>query len=123
MPADQLQRDKAVTGPSKALTPAGQTWLRTRMSAETMTGVVIASRLGVTTKHMSQLLNGRVPMSDALADQIANILGVSATPLKAMRFDGHPARIEFPAKPTGDVTFGSGYEPDEPMEGWWAGHG
>ncbi len=52
-----------------------------------ITGAELARRLGCTEKHVSQLINGRVPLSTDMALQLEQVLGISAQFWSALEFN------------------------------------
>jgi transcriptional regulator with XRE-family HTH domain len=100
------------------LLPGGKEWVERRMAERGLTVTALASRLGISRKHASNLLNGQVPMTDEMAERLAGALGLDAVLLGCMRHDGvvvTRSLDEIPPDPrvivVGDI--------NEPMEGWF----
>jgi transcriptional regulator with XRE-family HTH domain len=108
--AATLDADKPV------LLPVGQEVLRDAMQARGLSVTALAAQLGVSRKHLSNVLNGRAPLVEPLAHRLASAVEVDPVLLEAaIRV---PRRIPLARHGAmkgwivahGDLT--------EPMEGW-----
>ena len=70
LPAADLDADKPV------LLPVGRDYLRDAMRARRMTVTSLAAALGISRKHLSNVLNGRAPLIDPLLRRLCRALGV-----------------------------------------------
>lgn len=108
-----------VTSPIKdTLLPHGRFLVERPMRAQGLSVTGLAVRLGVSRKHLSNILGGKVPLSEDLAERLALALDLDPTHLIILRHDGivppplsamKPMRIEILCDPT------------EPIEGWFEG--
>jgi plasmid maintenance system antidote protein VapI len=98
------------------LLPVGRGLIERAMAERGLTITALALRLGISRKHASNLLGGRAPMTDALAERIAAALGLGPAMLRVLRHDGvvpGPRRLrrDDGIRILGDVR--------EPIEGWF----
>lgn len=109
-PLATLDQDKP------ALLPVGRDLLRRAMQARGMSVTALASDLGVSRKHLSNLLHGHAPLHEPLLGRLAAAVGVDPVLLGATIRAPHRA---LPAQhgamkgwivAHGDLT--------DPMEGW-----
>jgi transcriptional regulator with XRE-family HTH domain len=70
-PAATLGADKPV------LLPVGQELLRRAMRARGLSVTAVAATLGVSRKHLSNVLNGRAPIAMAPMQQLCQALGIA----------------------------------------------
>ncbi|MCA8951141.1 MAG: HigA family addiction module antidote protein [Planctomycetes bacterium] len=68
------------------LSPPGEI-LGEAMEERGVTGAELARRLGCTEKHVSQLVNGRVPLTTDMALQLEQVLGISAQFWNSLEFN------------------------------------
>jgi antitoxin component HigA of HigAB toxin-antitoxin module len=110
MPAAKIDTDKPV------LRPAGQKYLRKAMAAHGKTVTALAAELGISRKHLSNVLNGRAPLIDPLLHRLCRALLISPALLVCLLDRG--VRVE-PA-PHGFMKGSIVWHGDltEPMEGW-----
>ena len=107
---------KPATALKGALLPGGRTWIERRMAELDLTVTALALRLGVSRKHLSNILNGGVPVTDEMRERLAKALGLDAILLACMLHDGVTVFRPLPTAPThririlGDIL--------EPIEGW-----
>jgi transcriptional regulator with XRE-family HTH domain len=97
------------------LLPVGREMAFRAMAERGLTITELAVRLGISRKHASNLLHGRVPLGDSMAERLAQALGFDEGELADLRHDGvippplatiPPMRIRLLADPT------------EPIEDW-----
>ena len=109
-PAADLDADRPV------LLPVGRDLVRRAMRARGLTVTALAAELGISRKHLSNILNGHAPLIEPLAQRLAHATGVDPVLLRATI---RPPRRVQPARhgfmkgwivAHGDLT--------EPMEGW-----
>ena len=110
LPIAALEHDKPV------LLPVGQELLRAALRAKGQTVTALAAELGISRKHLSNILNGHAPLVEPLAHRLAEAADVDPVLLGATI---RPPRRAPPARhgfmkgwivAHGDLT--------EPMEGW-----
>lgn len=111
LPAAKLVADKPV------LLTGGQDYVRKQMRARGSTVTALARELGISRKHLSNVLNGHAPLIDPLLRRLCRTLGISPSFLVCLLDDGvrpGPESSYGCMKGTivwhGDLT--------EPMEGW-----
>jgi transcriptional regulator with XRE-family HTH domain len=112
MPAVRIDTDKPV------LRPAGQTYVRKAMAAHGKTVTALAAELGISRKHLSNVLNGRAPLIDPLLHKLCRALLISPLFLVCLLDRGvrpEPGQSSYGCMKGsilwhGDLT--------EPMEGW-----
>ena len=99
-----------------ALLPHGRFLVERAMRAGGLSVTGLALRLGVSRKHMSNVLGGKVPLVEGLAVRLAVALDLDPVHLTILRHDGivpppldsmKPMRIEILGDPT------------EPIPGWF----
>lgn len=90
-----------------ALTPNGQRYLRQLMEEQGRTVSALAVELGISRKHLSNVLNGRVPLIPPLLGQVCRMLSADEGLVGALRDRG---RIADPA-------------PHGFLRGWVVAHG
>jgi len=96
---------------------AGQSYLRRLMRKRGLTVTALAAELGISRKHLSNALNGCVPLLDPLLGRLCQALEIDRTLLVCLLDDGvrPPARSAYGCmKGTIEVN----EDPTEPMEGW-----
>lgn len=86
LPASKLDSGKPV------LLAAGQSYLRKVMRERGMTVTALAKEVGVSRKHLSNVLNGRAPLIDPLLHRLCRALGVTSAFLVC--FLDHGVRLE-----------------------------
>jgi len=98
------------------LLPPGQDMVRAALRARGQTVTGLAAELGVSRKHVSNLVNGRVPLVDPLRARLCALLRIEPELMACLVHDG---RTDAPAPHgamkgtvvvSGDLT--------APMEGW-----
>ena len=95
----------------------GQSYLRTLMREHGLTVTALAAELGISRKHLSNVLNGSVPLLDPLLGRLCQALAIDRSLLVCLLDDGvrAPARSAYGCmKGTIEVN----QDPTEPMEGW-----
>jgi len=98
------------------LLPVGRDLVRRAMQERNLSVTALAAKIGVTRKHLSNVLNGHVPPSVALLRALGDASGVDSVLLFCLlrrRPGPKPARygsMKGSIKVIGD--------PTEPMEGW-----
>jgi lambda repressor-like predicted transcriptional regulator len=98
------------------LLPHGRYLVTKAMRERGLTVTKLAVELGISRKHLSNMLNAAVPLGEELADRIAAALDLAPEHLRVLRHDGViPAdldRVEpFPITIIGD--------PTEPIPDWF----
>ena len=99
-----------------ALLPVAQELLRDALRARGKTVTALASELGISRKHLSNVLNGRAPLSLPLMQALGAAVGVEPALLVCLLDRGpepEPARYGF-MKGTIEVLC----DPTEPMTDW-----
>jgi transcriptional regulator with XRE-family HTH domain len=112
LPASKLESGKPV------LIAAGRSYLRKVMRERGMTVTALANELGISRKHLSNVLNGRAPLIDPLLNRLCRALGVA--PAFLIGFLDHGERLE-PGESSYGCMRGSVVWHDdltEPMEDW-----
>jgi DNA-binding XRE family transcriptional regulator len=109
-PAATLGAEKPV------LLPVGRELLRRAMGARGLSVTALAAQLGVSRKHISNVLNGHVPPSLALLRALGDAAGVDPVLLFCLleRGAGPEPAPYGSMKGTIDVLG----DPTDPMEGW-----
>lgn len=103
--------------PNWKLLPNGQRYLRSEMERRSATVTSLALRLGISRKHLSNIVNGRVPLVEPLLTRLAKAARADAYLLGLMRDRGYyPGRPDVYGCMAGTVTLLA--DPTEPMEGW-----
>ncbi len=98
------------------LSPVGQDVLRDAMRARGKTVTALAAELGISRKHLSNVLNGRAPLIDPLLRRLCDAAGAEAELIICLLDYGPEPRPDpygfMPGRIVahGDLT--------EPMEGW-----
>ena len=67
------------------LTADGQRYLRARLEEAGKTVTALALELGISRKHLSNVLNGRVPLMEPLIDRLARAAGADVEALRIFR--------------------------------------
>lgn len=110
MPVAQLDHQVA------CLLSPGQDVVRAALRERGLTVTGLAAELGISRKHLSNLVNGRVPLVDPLRARLCTLLGIEPELMACLVHDG---RTDAPAPHgalkgtvvvSGDLT--------APMEGW-----
>ena len=100
------------------LRPAGQTYVRKAMAAHDKTVTALAAELGISRKHLSNVLNGRAPLIDLLFYELCRALLISPVFLVCLLDRGvqpEPSRSSYGCMKGSIVWHG---DLTEPMEGW-----
>ena len=98
------------------LLPPGQDVVRAALHARGQTVTGLAAELGMSRKHLSNLVNGRAPLIDPLRARLCTSLGIEPELMACLVHDGRadqPAphgAMKGTAVVSGDLT--------APMEGW-----
>ena len=71
LPAVRLESEKPI------LRAVGQYYLRNAMRERQTTVTALAAELGVSRKHLSNVLNGRAPLIDPLLHRLCRALGIA----------------------------------------------
>ena len=82
LPAAKLESDKPV------LLAAGQNYLRKVMREQGITVTALANELGVSRKHLSNVLNGRAPLIGLLLHRLCRALSIAPAFLVCLLDDG-----------------------------------
>jgi transcriptional regulator with XRE-family HTH domain len=98
------------------LLPVGQELLRDAMRARGLSVTALAATLGVSRKHLSNVLNGRAPLVEPLAHRLASTVDVDPVLLgAAIRAPRRTPLARHGAMKGWIVAHG---DLTEPMEGW-----
>jgi DNA-binding Xre family transcriptional regulator len=81
-PAVELESDKP------NLRPVGRNYLRKKMRERDTTVTALARELGISRKHLSNVLNGHAPLIDPLLHRLCRALLVSPSFLVSLLDDG-----------------------------------
>lgn len=81
-PAIEASHDKPV------LSEGGVHYLRTKIKERGTTITTLAGEVGVSRKHLSNVLNGRAPLIDPLLGRLCRALGVERSFLVSLLDDG-----------------------------------
>lgn len=82
LPAANTTHDKPV------LSTGGARFLRKKLNERGVTITALASQVGVSRKHLSNVLNGRAPLIDPLLGRLCRALGVERSFLVCLLDDG-----------------------------------
>ena len=98
------------------LLPPGQDVVRAALLERGQTVTGLAAELGVSRKHVSNLVNGRAPLVDPLRARLCTLLGIEPELMACLVHDG---RTDTPA-PHGAMkgTVVVSGDLSAPMEGW-----
>lgn len=99
-----------------SLLPHGRFLVERAMRVRGLTVTGLALQLGISRKHLSNILGAKVPMGEGLADKLAAELGLAPEHLRVLRHDGIIPRRRSGASPFGVVLLG---DPTEPMTDWF----
>jgi DNA-binding Xre family transcriptional regulator len=111
LPAAESVRDKPV------LLPSGAGYLRRKMAERPVTVTGLAAEIGVSRKHLSNVLNGHVPLIDPLLGRLCRALWVERSFLAALLDDGaRPDPTSAYGCMKGTIVWYD--DPTAPMEGW-----
>ena len=98
------------------LLPHGRFLIERAMREHELSVTGLALRLGISRKHMSNVLGGRVPLGETLADRLAAELGLAPGHLRILRHDGIVPRGRTGPSPFTITLLG---DPTEPMPDWF----
>ena len=98
-----------------AILPSCRRILTDAMTARDLSVTGLGARLGVSRKHMSNVLGGRVPLGGELALRIADVLDLDADELLCLRHDGVVPRMHADLPPMRVEILG---DPNEPIPDW-----
>jgi transcriptional regulator with XRE-family HTH domain len=109
---------RAVSTPpiKDALLPHGRFLVDRAMRGQGLSITALALRLGVSRKHLSNILGGKVPLGADLAERLALALDLDPTDLAILRHDGIVPPPLDSMKPMKIEILG---DPTEPIEGWF----
>jgi transcriptional regulator with XRE-family HTH domain len=110
LPAVELDAEKPV------LLPVGRDLLRDRMRERRKTVTALAAELGISRKHLSNVLNGHAPVSLALLRALGAALGVEPALLVCLLDRGPEPEPAPPGLMKGTIEVLC--DPTEPMEDW-----
>jgi transcriptional regulator with XRE-family HTH domain len=111
-----LARAPSASPLKEALLPHGRHLLERAMRGQGFSITGFALKLGVSRKHLSNVLGGKVPLGADLADLIAGELDLGPEHLRVLRHDGVTPGRRKGASPFGIVTLG---DPTEPIPDWF----
>ncbi len=111
LPAPKLDADKPV------LLPVGRDVLRDAMRARGKTVTALAAELGISRKHLSNVLNGHAPLIDPLLHRLGAAVGVEPELIVCLLDHGPdgPRPDPYGFMPGRIVAHG---DLTEPMDGW-----
>lgn len=97
------------------LLPAGRELAIQAMAEQGLTVAALALQLGISRKHLSNVLHGHAPLGEALAERIALALGLEEQELADLRHDGVAVTTlaSIPRMPIRVLA-----DPTEPVEDW-----
>ena len=100
---------------SSTLLPVGRELAVQAMVERGLTVSALALQLGLSRKHLSNVLHGHVPLTQTLAEQIAQALGLEEQELADLRHDGVTVAplASIPPMPIRVLA-----DPTEPVEDW-----
>jgi hypothetical protein len=98
------------------LLPHGRFLVGQAMRREGLSVTGLALKLGVSRKHASNVLGGRVPLGEGLAERLALALDLDPTHLVILRHDGIVPPPLASMKPMKIEILG---DPTEPIPGWF----
>ena len=99
-----------------ALLPHGRFLVDRAMRAQRLSVTGLALRLGLSRKHLSNVLGGKVPLREDLAERLALALDLDPTHLTILRHDGIVPPPLDSMKPMQIEILG---DPTEPIPGWF----
>ena len=104
-------------GPLKdGLLPHGRFLVERAMERHGLTITGLALKLGISRKHLSNILGTKVPLGEALVERLAATLDLNPTHLAVLRHDGIVPRPLANMSPMSIEIIG---DPTEPIEGWF----
>lgn len=98
------------------LTADGQRYLRARLEEAGKTVTGLALELGISRKHLSNVLNGRVPLMEPLIDRLARAAGADIEVVRIFRDRGRITDVAEPGFMRGSMIIL--HDPTEPMTDW-----
>lgn len=112
-----LTQPPAVRPLKDSLLPHGRFLVERAMQERGLTVTGLALRLGVSRKHLSNILGARVPLGEDLAERLAVALDLDPEHLAILRHDGivPPPLAEMKPMPGIEILA----DPTEPIEGWF----
>lgn len=81
-PEGQIEQHKPI------LLPVGRDIVRKAMAARGLSVTALAAQLGVSRKHLSNVLNGRAPLVDSLLHRLGRALEIAPAVLACLLDDG-----------------------------------
>ena len=97
------------------LLPVGRRLVEAATHERGLSLTALSLELGVSRKHVSNVLGGKVPLGEAMAERLAEALGLDAGELLDLRYDGLPAPCWQMGTPLGGVVLA---DPTEPIPDW-----
>jgi transcriptional regulator with XRE-family HTH domain len=108
LPAAKLESDKP--------TPVGRDYLRKKMRERDTTVTALAEELGISRRHLSNVLNGRAPLLAPLLGRLFQALMIEPSFLVCfLDYGSEPEPASYGAM---EGTIEVLADPTEPMEGW-----
>jgi transcriptional regulator with XRE-family HTH domain len=98
------------------LLPHGRFLVEQAMRRQGLSVAGLALKLGVSRKHMSNVLGGKVPLGEDLAERLARALDLDSTDVIVLRHDGIVPLPLASFKPMKIEILG---DPTEPIPGWF----
>ncbi|MGD9510619.1 MAG: transcriptional regulator [Geminicoccaceae bacterium] len=111
-----LAHPPAVRPLKDSLLPHGRFLVERAMRERGLTVTGLALRLGISRKHLSNILGARVPLGSNLVGRLAETLDLCPEILAVLRHDGVVPRPLAAMSPMGIEIIG---DPNEPIEGWF----
>jgi transcriptional regulator with XRE-family HTH domain len=111
-PEGQIEQHKPV------LLPVGRDYVRKAMAARGLSVTALAAELGISRKHLSNVLNGRAPLIDPLLHRLSSALQIPPSFLVCLLDDGvrpEPGQSSYGCMKGSIVWHG---DLTEPMEDW-----
>lgn len=111
-----LPHPPAVRPLKDSLLSHGRFLVERAMQGHGLTVTSLALRLGISRKHLSNILGAKVPLSENLTDRLAAELQLDPELLRVLRHDGIVPRERSGRSPFGVILLG---DPTEPMTDWF----
>lgn len=111
-----LAHSPAVRPLKDSLLPHGRFLVERAMRERGLTVTSLALRLGISRKHLSNILGAKVPLGEGLTDRLAAELELVPEYLRVLRHDGIIPRGRSGGSPFGVVLLG---DPTEPVTDWF----
>ena len=110
-----LPQTRPVMPVKDAILPSCRRIVMDAMAARDLSVTGLSARLGVSRKHVSNVLGGKVALGRELAERIADVLDLDADELLCLRHDGLVPRPHADLPPMRVEILG---DPNEPIPDW-----